>query len=214
MIPAEVFGTRQTLSAVAEALVLNLRGNAALRGTRPRVHGNGFIQLDLTDRVRLHVWGDSRIPRQRVETPIHDHTFGFTSLVLGGRLRQLSYVVDASGAWRKFVPHRATVRKGEDTVLSPAGDPVSLRPDMMRSQLLTAGGTYSMRPGEIHETLPQGIAVSVIVKDGPSLAQGGSSPTVYVPLGWSPDNDFDRYAAPQDLLWQIIQESLVTVAIR
>jgi hypothetical protein len=51
------------------------------RGVRPRVHGNGFIQVDLTADTRLHVWGDKRIPRQNVYTPIHDHVFGFESTI-------------------------------------------------------------------------------------------------------------------------------------
>jgi hypothetical protein len=38
----------------------------------PRVHGNGFIQLDLPDGKRLHVW-DEDIPRQKVNTSMHDH---------------------------------------------------------------------------------------------------------------------------------------------
>src|SRR3546814_6146607 len=55
------------------------------RGGRPRVHGNGFIQLDLTERGRLHIWGAPRIPRQKTATPIHDHVFGFESTVAVGR---------------------------------------------------------------------------------------------------------------------------------
>jgi len=62
-------------------------------GGRPRVHGNGFVQLDLTERSRLHIWGDPRIPKQKVATPIHDHVFGFESTIIVGRVISLTYAV-------------------------------------------------------------------------------------------------------------------------
>ena len=58
---------------------VNLINELKERGISPRVHGNGFIQVDLTHDTRLHVWGDKRIPRQNTYTPIHDHVFGFKS---------------------------------------------------------------------------------------------------------------------------------------
>lgn len=178
-------------------------------GNRPRVHGNGFIQLDLTPLVRLHVWGDERIPRQKSDTPIHDHTFGFTSYVLVGAIEQRVYCVSTSGLYeRNFTPHQAIVRHGEDTVLSPIGERLALALDAKKSRIVRAGESYSMRPGEIHESRPIGLAVSVIVKDGPTLAQGGPSPTVFVRQGVEPDNEFDRYAADPRLLWQIIESAL------
>ena len=88
-------------------------------GSRPRVHGNGFIQLDLTERSRLHVWGDPRIPRQKVSTPIHDHVFGFTSTIIVGRLINVIYDVELRrfGDFNIFTPE---IREGEDTVLHRA----------------------------------------------------------------------------------------------
>ena len=48
-------------------------------GSEPRLHGNGFIQLDLGDDQRLHIWSPDLPPAQRVSTQIHDHQF-FDSL--------------------------------------------------------------------------------------------------------------------------------------
>lgn len=178
---------------------------------RPRVHGNGFIQIDLSERVRLHVWGHGAIPRQASETPVHDHTFGFTSYVLHGALENVRYQFRPDGsptvAPEQFPvavqPHRATVRHGEDTVLSPYG-PAGVIVSFERL-LHTAGSRYSMRAGEIHESVPRGPSLSVIVKNGPTLSQGGPAPTVFVPLGVEPDNAFDRYAEPEDKLWAIVE---------
>ena len=180
-------------------------------GNRPRVHGNGFIQLDITPNIRLHVWGDPRIPKQATETPIHDHTFGFTSYVLVGALENIVYQTRPSSVPNNapagvHVPHRATVRVGEDTVLSPIGGPCEMY--VFVRHVTAAGKSYHMLPYEIHQSRPMGVTVSVIVKDGPSLAQGGPSPTVFVPQGVTPDNEFNRYAAEPELLWDIIRDAL------
>ena len=47
---------------------------------RPRVHPNGFIQLDISPRKRFHIWAHPDIPqsgREDKEEDIHDHVFGF-----------------------------------------------------------------------------------------------------------------------------------------
>lgn len=176
-------------------------------GTRPRVHGNGFIQLDLTDRIRLHVWGDPRIPRQATETPVHDHAFGFTSYVLRGVLENKLYTREPISLITPLhQPHRAVARHGEDTRLEPTGNTVPLW--VLASQFVGAGNSYAMRAREIHETIPHGVSLSVIVKDEPTVTYGGAPPTVYVPIGVVPDNAFDRYAASPELLWQIIAEAI------
>src|SRR4051812_43978314 len=55
--------------------------------TEPRVHPNGFIQLDLKPGLRLHVW-DVQIKAQEPPTPVHDHIFDMRSQVLLGQIGQ------------------------------------------------------------------------------------------------------------------------------
>lgn len=176
-----------------------------MAGTRPRVHGNGFIQLDLSPSKRLHVWGDSRIPRQAVPSPIHDHTFSFTSRIISGKLihRTIAITPDRDGAYRLY---KAEVRHGEDTRL--VLQPLRQMAVIVDERLLRAGDSYAFKAGLFHETIAPWPCVTVIEKDGPSLAQGGPAPRVLVPEGLTPDNDFDRYATPPELLWQIIEEAL------
>jgi hypothetical protein len=190
---------------------------ALLRSTdnRPRVHGNGFVQLDVTPCWRLHVWGDPRIPRQKVDTPIHDHTFSFTSYVLLGSLRNVVMVPRQNVSRGHYQPHRATVRRGEDTVLLPFGEPCDLV--VLTDMIHSAGTSYRMKAGEVHESFPElgRVSMSLIAKDGPTLAQGGPSPTVFVPVGVAPDNSFDRYAAaPPELLWEIISGAVLEACDR
>src|SRR5882672_5609107 len=60
---------------------------------RPRLHPNGFIQLDLTEDLskRLHVWPDEPLQAQLTRHPIHDHSFDMKSEILAGCLANLIY---------------------------------------------------------------------------------------------------------------------------
>lgn len=186
---------RQALSDVVDA------HNA---GARPRVHGNGFVQLDLTDRRRLHVWGDPRIPRQVTPSQIHDHTFSFTSQIIIGQLvhRVIFVNRDPGGGYDL---HKAVVRQGEDTQL--VKEPGRFSATIVTEHLAVDGSKYSFQAGQFHETVAPWLCVTVITKDGPTLAQGGPSPRVLVPAGLEPDNTFDRYQTPPDALWDIILQS-------
>lgn len=180
------------------------------RGDRPRVHGNGFIQLDLTDTQRLHIWGDPRIPRQRTPTMIHDHVFDFMSRAVVGRLINVTYdyVEMEYGDYRVYTP---SIREGEDTVLKPTGTYVNLYAssvDMISGN--SASDRYDMHRGVFHETIaPDGPAATVISKAGKTQAQGAKDvPRVLCPVHTVPDNDFNRYDADPELLWQIIHDTL------
>jgi hypothetical protein len=174
------------------------------RYPQPRVHGNGFIQIDVTPDVRMHVWMPG-VPRQRVSTQVHDHTFGFRSHILRGCIKHTQYeaVPDVNGGHEV---HMATVSAGENTELSGTGMYVRLVP--VRSRIYAAGESYTMRAGEIHETEPYAWAVTLILKDAPTLAQGGLPPRVFVPRGLAPDNKFNRYATPPEELWRTVREAL------
>jgi hypothetical protein len=192
-----------------EDSMYHLVDHARKSGTRPRVHGNGFIQLDLSPNVRLHVWGHRAIPRQTVETPIHNHQFSFTSLVLKGTMVNQKYFASVTNHLLGEATHHvytARVREGEDTILVDSGQTAVLYTD--NQDIVSAGDHYSMTKGEIHESIVKELTVTVIMKVGKSLAQGGLQPTVYVPLGITPDNDFNRYTMKPSDLWGIIYESL------
>ena len=174
---------------------------------RPRVHGNGFVQLDLTDRQRLHIWGDPRIPRQSIPSTIHDHTFSFTSKVYVGQIvhREITLFPTpyATGAYEMY---QAVTNKGEDTRLIKGEQ----RYDAIitAERLLRVGDTYTFEARKFHETIAPWLCVTVIDKDGPTLAQGGPNPNVLVPFGLEPDNTFDRYQTRSDFLWEVIRDAL------
>lgn len=177
----------------------------------PRVHGNGFIQLDLTPSRRLHIWGHPDIPKQATPTPLHDHAFGFTSRILMGILHNDLYrfMPQAHGG---YMVHVVNVRDREDTTLHPTGEVGMIA--HAGGATYRAGDTYSMRPGEIHESTPEGLTVSIIDKVGQTLSQGGPTPRVFVKHGLVPDNMFHRYAMKPDELWTIIADVLMRGDIR
>lgn len=178
-------------------------------GARPRVHGNGFIQLDLDDRWRLHIWGDSRIPSQSVPSDIHDHVFGFDSFLLTGAITNIIWGVseDADGSYEMLVP---VIRQGEDTILSHTDRFCNAKVHRMDFMSRLTGNThYRMEPFVFHSTVAHEPAATLIYKDGATQAQGAfRTPSVLIAKGLQPDNNFDRYAADPNLLWQIIEETL------
>lgn len=174
--------------------------------SRPRVHGNGFIQVDLTPTHRAHYWGHPDIPRQKKRSPIHDHIFGFMSCVLKGRLVNIEYVTTMGEDFDIWQPVRGgpfnkdVLEQAKGT--APVGIDVHhcdvMLPNRFQSQ-------YHMPPFRFHETHTDEPAVTIIEKDGP-IRSPNYLPRILVPHGGSPDVEFDRYAAPEETLWGIIKE--------
>lgn len=181
------------------------------RGSVPRVHGNGFLQLDVTKFERLHVWGHPDLPRQVVDTGIHNHRFDFRSTVLVGRVFNVTYDVDDLDNVTSFdtaarvthIAHIPRVRDGEDTILEPHhGVIVGARP---HARLVQQGSCYFMSGPAFHETVSDRPSATLMEK----ADSRHPDPFVLVPRGSKPDNDFNRNSAmPTDHLWQIIHEVL------
>lgn len=185
------------------------------RSVRPRVHGNGFIQLDLDHERRLHIWGHPDIPKQEVATPIHDHAFGFHSEILVGRLVNVVYdflelLSPTKGdAWNVYEP---VPRHNEDTILEFTGEQGAVR--IGYTILLIAGNhflsEYDFEPFIFHEMFAPEPSATIITKRELTVAENlnGYKPRVLVPLGEEPDNSFDRYDNDPEDLWRIIEEVL------
>lgn len=184
------------------------------RNIEPRVHGNGFIQLDLTSRTRLHIWGHPDIPRQAQPTPIHNHVFGFKSWCLIGRLVNVEYELVRSGS--EFQIYEAVNRQGEDTILVCDEELTGIRhtrttvtvPETPNDGVSPAmRSSYYFKRFNFHEIFTPEPTITIIRKDGPTLVQGAESgPEILVPAGRTPDNDFNRYGHDPKLLWDIIAD--------
>lgn len=183
---------------------IGLRMLIAERRGLPRVHGNGFIQLDVAEGTRLHIWGHRDIPRQKNYTGVHDHTFSFNSKVLRGRVFQMPYTrcaVNFGQQYRIFTP---VTRGMEDTVLNHTDLP-PIRMAAAVAHVVNAGESYYMKAGAVHETVADMPAATLMTKRKDKRLDRPAR--VFVPDGQQPDNSFNRYAALSvDSMWRIIED--------
>jgi hypothetical protein len=175
-------------------------------GYVPRVHPNGFLQLDLNDEGtrRLHIW-DLRLPRQDVRTSIHDHIFDMSSRVLVGILNQVRiiFTLEHWGHPTHEV-YMAQYTERSSSQLMPTG--VKVRRTTHRIESVQAGHTYGQTAFSFHDSEPATDVVATIMT---KMKRYDGSPRVMVPVGLEPHNEFDRKAAADtDLLWTIVEETL------
>ena len=190
----------------------SLRTLSKMMGTQPRVHGNGFLQLDLTSdgKNRLHIW-DEELPSQTVRSSIHDHVFELRSKILCGNLIHIEF--DTTPLEKDYMePFAFDVYRAErlegtnNTVLNFTGDTVLLKE---RKRLdLTRGDEYVFPAFELHDTEYEGTTMTIMNKRYATLKEDYGNPRVLVPSGMSPDNEFDREGFDQDLLWHVIEKAI------
>ncbi len=162
-------------------------------GHKPRLHGNGFIQLNLPDnKSRLHIWPFIELVAQKTATRIHNHRFGFTSRVIMGRTFDVRYQLFPARFRMKhyFVVHEAVTRDREDTQLVPVEGQALVDAEVSSVQFLQAGDCYTFPPLEFHEHVPTREVVATIMIKTQEI---DIRPQVLVPYGMTPDNDFNRY---------------------
>ena len=174
-------------------------------GARPRVHGNGFLQLDLNPEgtQRLHGWDDA-LPRQATRSSVHDHVFALRSTVICGVLEHIEYQPwpTIEGDWQIYRAEQ--VEGSTNTELRPSGEFVDLI-ETLRLQL-RSGLSYTFPAWSLHDTDHRGLTATVMEKiDAPS---GYGRPRVLVHRDEAPDNEFDREGFDQEFLWQFVYRAL------
>lgn len=177
--------------------------DALYMGSRPRVHPNGFLQLDLgLHDTRLHIWHPD-LPKQTVRTSIHDHVFHMRSTVELGTLEQVrySYTLEHCGEPSDEIYMARYTDKSEST-LQPTG--VLIAQTRVGSTIVEKGETYQQPPFTFHDSVP---ATSVVMTIMEKIYRSSGEPRVIVPLGEEPDNSFSRLDADEDFLWDIIYET-------
>lgn len=185
---------------------------ARLAGENPRVHPNGFIQLDLERdgsriaKTRLHVWPDGNdIPKQDVATVIHDHRFDMSSQVLLGTIEHTLYQVTLTPQTYANFTHEVYMAQyvGKESKLYPTG--VKVYAQKQFPTFAIDGDDYFQVRYTFHDTKWKELSATVIRKD---REDQNYEPRVLVPIGQKPDNSFVRAEAPQELLWSYIDRVL------
>lgn len=180
-------------------------------GVVPRVHPNGFIQLDkpgTEGTVRLHIWPIAELPKQGSLHPVHDHVFDMQSEILKGvmtnRVFDFCEPPDPSVAVTVHELHVARYATPHDSTLVPTGDRGVLR---LNSQIrIPAGGGYYLPAFALHESLVR-VRPTVTLMTKTNIYKP-HKPHVAVPVGMRVDNEYSRHAMSEAELWKIIEESL------
>jgi len=131
--------------------ILNDKNTLAEISARSYQHGNGFLKVVLLDRgykLRLHIW----FAGQSCEENIHDHRWGFSSLVLTGALTSEIWKDHAHGQqFQEYEYHAAS--KTHAPFKTDAGLQ-TLKLDHV--QVNTAGDSYVMPKGKLHRIINPG----------------------------------------------------------
>lgn len=184
-------------------LLINLALGA---GKQLRLHQNGFIQLDLlADNFRLHIWSPNMPKAQDPRTPIHNHTFDFSSQVLVGELVHQEY---------EWIPERSRIGEIVDQdiiceLFTGAGDYEHLVPTGVMGTyhegerlVIQPGYTYAFQHGKYHDSWADKLTATIMHK---TAVHQIAMATVVVPLAeGGPDNDFRRDQYPQETLMPFV----------
>jgi hypothetical protein len=172
------------------------------------LHGLGFLQVQLEANQRLHVW-HPELPRRRCfhHSSVHDHRFGFQSLVLRGIQINTNYyaqpAADAGAASHVLYLHEGDRTKFGNRPWKPDGEvllsaqtPLIVRP----------GQVYTMAPFVYHMTTPGGDGrVATLMTKTTEADRGAHSSCT---IGVQPDVDFDRFQWPESRLWEVVADVL------
>jgi len=178
----------------------------------PRLHPNGFIQLDLTAdwSKRLHVWPDEELRAQKTRHPIHDHSFDMESEILTGCLTNLVYEFQASEYNKQTMLYRAKrLPDTQETILVPATMKQNtgyLR--LLRADIYRPSSRYTLHKFVLHDSIPHGLTATIMTKSRMS----DYSPLIAIPKGIEPDNDYRRDRVDTEILWSFIQRGLEKAA--
>lgn len=156
--------------------------------TPPRVHGNGFIQVDLDPRRRLHVW-DVRLPRQCRDSSIHNHSFDFASECLEGTLVNVEMLACPALGFPTHELYRVDrVPGSEEDALVTAHELV--RFEAGEATVVHPRESYGFPAMAYHASLHLGTTVTLMTRG--AYHGDGSDTRVACRIGEEPDNSWVR----------------------
>lgn len=154
--------------------------------------GFGWLRLQLSETVRLHVWD----PREAVPnvSVIHDHPWNFSSQVVAGWMHNQRYTI-VPHVWGQQVTHlMAPIRPGVNAKLIGEAVPVSLVPSA-EHEVIGPGQIYVQRADELHHSMPVPGTVTICDR----LRVGEDVARVCWPLGSEFVSAEPRRATPEEV---------------
>lgn len=187
-----------------KAAVIEMIAEAHAEGKRPRLHPNGFIQLNLDHfgATRFHVWPEKPLEAQKTSHPIHDHSFAMESTILLGCLENRIYkTVPFDFERTGYTLWQAQRIGANDTVLNPLGGGFYCL-NLVEERQYKAGESYAMRDSMLHESVAHGLTATVMQK---LTNLSVYNPIIAVPGDIAkPDNDYRRESVSPEILWEQI----------
>ncbi len=180
-------------------------------GRKVSLHGLGFLQVELTDHLRIHVWHPD-LPRRRCfeHSSIHNHRFGFESTVLVGEIvnrivapRQ-SRALDQEASYHLYSHEGPRGPHGNRGWLQGPRGPWQFI--YVSATVYLPGQKYSMIPYVYHRTeiTRHGRAATLMFKTEEHELPASSSCLV----GVEPDETFDRFQMADDDMWAVVRDVL------
>ncbi len=175
------------------------------------LHGLGFLQIQLTDQLRIHVWHPD-LPRRRCfkHSSAHNHRFGFESTVLAGIIvNHIMAPITTTGINKdeQYYLYKHDGPRGSHGnrawMIDESGP---WRFVHVSATSYVAGQKYPMLPYVYHETaIPGGgKAATLMHKTEEHKTPAHSACRV----GVEPDETFDRFQMTNDDMWAIVRDVL------
>jgi hypothetical protein len=178
-------------------------------GAKPRVHPNGFVQLDLTEdgNTRLHVWPIPPLAAQKTHPYhlVHDHKFEMSSTVICGRLENILYDFDPHPKGDYLRYEARYPRSRHDTLLFPTDETGFLLSRSVSSHTPQMEPTYHLPLQTLHTTFVHGLTATIMQSHA---FVSGYKPRVFCPTWVKPDNKYDRFAYDPKMLWGFIEDAV------
>lgn len=182
-------------------------------GRNPRFHGNGFVQLYLDDRTRLHIWTPLLPPIRSHNATIHTHRYDVASTVILGVLHHttIDMVEFSSYPTCKVVNLTGHGTVGIDKRAQPGEiDPGSWRHSVRHEYWFAAGSRYTFQGGLFHDSDNghDGMTVTVFKKTSDDDFAGFAK-ILLVGTDEQPVHAFDpKYQPTQEKLWEVIARAV------
>ena len=167
----------------------------------PRLHGNGFIQYDLPNNHRLHIFHPELVQYgQKVRTEIHTHMFDMRSHILYGELNHLHYKIVDGTMYNVYTCNYGMDVTPESTLTRSELYPDTYGFKIISSANLIKGSSYFFRQGEWHSSSSNDLTVTLIQKRQLGFFHNQQSAMVACVDGLKPDNDYSRTSVPQQII--------------
>ncbi len=187
-------------------------------GVKPRFHGNGFVQLYMDARTRLHIWTPELPPIREHNATIHTHRYDMESAVLLGTLKHTTYNVEPClGPFEEATCKVVQLTGASDEKgRKHPGEVLCGRyaHDVRHEYWFPRGSRYTFGTGLFHESDNghAGMTATLFKKVGEDAMQYAR--ILLVGTDEQPTHAFDPKTQPtQKFLWEVIDHVVMSVPL-